>query len=173
MTVHDRPQVFVHPERPTPERIDPVTNARIMKPEGGLWTSSLKANGDGPPTCGWIEWMNAERWFRHGEDARAWVLQPDPDATVYRIDSPTDLQALVSEFPAESDVPRILDPKLDYEAVAEVYAGIWLTAQGQRLTRFSQPSLYGWDCESTLWFGWHFEGEPVELDAPVRRTDQR
>lgn len=39
----------------------------------------------------------------------------------------------------------------DFEAMQEVgIHAIHITLQGERETRFSTPSLYGWDCESVL-----------------------
>lgn len=157
MTPENYPeQVFIHPERPHPDRLDPISNRPQFKPEGGLWTSSYRDE-----SSAWVNWMQAEQWYNHS-DATAWLLTPD-DPDIYQIDTLTDLKVLASEFPNE-DSP-LSYTALDYEAIADVFDGIWLTQQGQWQTRFSHPNLYGWDCESTLWFEWCFENaEPIEME---------
>ena len=39
---------------------------------------------------------------------------------------------------------------LDFEKIAENYDAIWLTEKGMQETRWSNPDLYGWDCETFL-----------------------
>lgn len=39
----------------------------------------------------------------------------------------------------------------DFEAIHEAGVdAVYLTQQGERETRFNDPSLYGWDCECVL-----------------------
>ena len=56
---------------------------------------------------------------------------------------------------------------LDFERMAADFDAVHLTDEGQWATRLTQPSLYGWDCESTCWLRWAFEraepGPAVEL----------
>lgn len=78
--------MWLGPERPTSEKMDPIENAGpkqgiMMKPVGGLWTSTL--DGDSSP---WLEWCRAERWGI-SEGTQAWLLEPAPDAAVLTIDS--------------------------------------------------------------------------------------
>jgi len=39
---------------------------------------------------------------------------------------------------------------LDFEQLSKTYDAVWLTYNGERKTRYSNPDLYGWDCESVL-----------------------
>lgn len=151
-------QLFVHPERPNSSKMNDVADQPHMKPYGGLWTSSYR---DG--TCGWIEWMQSEQWAMHDE-MDVWLLTvTDPD--LYVIDSMADAKRLVEEYPRDPDdldwkmTPDTLSTP-SYEAAAVDYDGIWLTTNGQSVTRLpgpSEPELYGWDCECTIWFDWVFD----------------
>jgi len=55
---------------------------------------------------------------------------------------------------------------MDWEEIAKHYDGVMLTEAGQVHTRYSRPlSLYGWDCESTVWFRDVFEGvKKIEIN---------
>lgn len=49
---------------------------------------------------------------------------------------------------------------LKFSEMAKQFDGMHLTDNGQWATRlppFDSPNLYGWDCESTLWFRWAFD----------------
>lgn len=151
-------QLWVSNEPPDPEKVKPIEppeEAVLQKPEGGLWTSPLR---DG--TCGWIEWMQGERWCPVDEP-EAWRLTVADDVELYTIDSVGDLEAITTA-PAD---PRwgpagIMNHTIDWQGVFEDHDGIHLTREGQVATRFTgreTPDLYGWDCECVLWDGWHFE----------------
>jgi hypothetical protein len=134
--------------------IAPITNRDFfIKPNGGLWTSTLV---DG--SSAWVEWCRAEEF---GEpDAQHWyVLEPDPAARVYIIDSLADLNRLIAMYPHPDKEQRLYSRffgYIDFEAVSQDYDAIHLTEAGQWATRYSEPSLNGWDCESTVWFRWCF-----------------
>jgi len=135
-------------------RVAPVLNAEFVKPQPGtgLWTSTY-ANGKS-------EWVEAyEDMF--GEDgisayALNWfVLTPCPTARILVIDSLVDLRRLLRQYPARRPYLRMLALP-DFEAISRDYDAMSLTSRGQWATRLTQPSLYGWDSESTLWFRWMF-----------------
>ena len=44
----------------------------------------------------------------------------------------------------------------DFEQLAIDYDGVHITESGESATRHTEPGLYGWDCESTVWFRWAF-----------------
>jgi hypothetical protein len=132
------------------------------KPRGGLWTSTWHEEYGG----GWVQWCLSEEFECDRSDPtwpKCWLLDPAPDARVYTIDSYADLQALVDRFPHRYDYEdRGFGAHVDLQprwlSVAEHYDGVHLTDAGQWATRLSHPlNLYGWDCESTLWFRWSFE----------------
>lgn len=143
------PQIWIGPTEPTPEQIDPIVNhpVGINKPCGGLWTSTETTER----SSGWIEWCRRECWWNTTERL-IWRLHPQDDLDVLHVISITDLEPWFQ--------PDVL-PTIDWEALFEDYHGVHLTTTGLRNTRFtfdtSTPSLYGWDCETTLWSEWVFD----------------
>lgn len=175
-------QVFIHRERPEPSRFDRPTNKNdlMCKPDGGLWTSTLRSDG----TTAWGEWCRAED-FAGGEYPR-WRLEPAPTVQLYEVDTEADLLRLLDvyqrtdtgsrRYPSGTTVgdhpdsvgayPSGTFAQIDFEQMhAEGWDGIHLTEHGQRETRFSTPGLYGWDCESTLWLYWAFLLPAERLDT--------
>ena len=147
-------QGFLSEDEPTPEKFDPPTNAGglMNKPEGGLWTSTLRDDG----TCAWLEWCRAESWGLTDE-TKLYALEPASDIAVLEIDSFDDLQELLYQW-RRKNIPPALErfAPLDFEAMAHGIDAIHLTKRGERKTRYSTPGLYGWDCECTLWLQWAF-----------------
>lgn len=145
-------QVWVGPEAPAPEKLAPVSSkpSRVKPAGGGLWTSTWDARTGSD----WIEWCR-ENEFR-GPTFDAWLLTPDPSARVYEVDSLADLIRLVNLYPTQ--YTDLYDsPCVDWAEVASEWDAVHLTEEGQWRTRLSDPvNLYGWDCESTLWFRWSF-----------------
>jgi hypothetical protein len=132
------------------QTVAPVTNAHFVKPGGGLWTSSFI---DGRSE--WVDWVESERFL--DSYSLTWhVLTPDPASRIYVIDSLADLTRLLDRYA----VKKKWDGSMrwpDFERIAGEYDAMHLTAEGQWATRLTHPdSLYGWDCESTLWFRWSF-----------------
>lgn len=148
------------------EKIPPVKN-RQVKPEGGFWTSTLK---DG--SSGWVDWCRAEQ-FRNPDMDNWFLLEPAPNARILTIDTLADLKRLLARynFNPFSRITDLVFRYPDFERIAQRYDAMRLTEEGQWRTRMSMPdSLYGWDCESTLWFRWKFTSvrrlrDPLE--APV------
>lgn len=145
------PQLYVARKNSfNPDSIRPVKNQHFVKPDWGLWTSTF--NPEGKYASGWVEWCAGEmpEWI---VDMHAFLLTVSPTARVYTIDSLGDLVSLVSKYPLKTDIPQLKQFEwIDWEAVSRDYDGVYLTDEGQWATRFSTPSLYGWDSESTLWF---------------------
>jgi len=129
-------------------KMEPVTNDRFHKPQGGLWTST--ANDE--TVSGWYEWGKNEGMI--APNAVTWTLIPEPNALLVEIDSYGDLTALVAQYGGSGSYGQLV---IDFEAMArDGYDGMHLTDRGQWATRMSKPNLYGWDCESTVWFRWAF-----------------
>lgn len=135
---------------PTPDRVAPVTNRPLTKPTGGLWTSTYRQD----IVSDWVRFV-VEQWTGAG-DADLWLLTPDADARVHTIHTYPDLAALADRYPPPpGDQHR--QPVVDWEAAAHDLDAVCLTEDGQWATRLTEPlNLYGWDCESTLWFRWRF-----------------
>lgn len=159
------PQMFIGPERPTPEAFDAVSNppekAIASKPDGGLWTSTVRDDGG----SAWLDWCHANDWF--GPDDRIWILEPENPVDLLVIDDARDLYSALAEYERD-DVPefvgRVFSP-FDWDALADDFDGFRVSERGQIATRFSTPGLYGWDAESTVWFRWAFSS--VEDRGPV------
>lgn len=141
-------------EAPSPDRFKPITDSTRRKPTGGLWTSTWLGAAE---LSGWAEWCRIEDFG--AVECDAWLLTPDADAEVYTVDTYSDLAYLHhcygnSRRIGDSD---LFECYLDWPLVAERFAGVHLTDEGQWRTRLTMPyDLYGWDCESTLWFRWAF-----------------
>lgn len=128
--------------------IKPVKNALHTKPKGGLFTSTFCPAGRFASE--WVEWCSSEmpHWIK---DRSALLLEVEPTARVYTINSYQDLEKLVRKYPYESRFKFL--HFLDWEAISKDYDGTHLTSEGQQATRFSRLyTLHGWDCESALWF---------------------
>lgn len=118
-----------------PELIKPITNINREKPYGGLWTSPIDSN------WGWKNWCDSEN-FRECNIENSFTLKLYDWSKICVIDSVSDLMNL----PYYENYMKFLD----FEEIAKNYDAIWLTDNGQTKTKFSNPSLYGWDCESVL-----------------------
>lgn len=143
----------------------PIRNYGFIKPNGGLWTSTL--NGD---SSDWIRWCE-DNEFRVPGKWRGWTLKPVDHARIYRVDSVSSATWLFSQYATDLRVPFWL---LDFEAVAWEWDAIHLTVKGEIVTRMMQPiTFYGWDCESTLWFRWMFTSvAPWHQNRQPRRTSE-
>lgn len=141
------------------EEMDPVKNQLHVKPLGGLWTSTYQPTGKF--ASGWIEWCYSEEpeWITE----HAFLLEVKPDARIYTIDSQSDVLQLLNKYKLyrlRSESGKLIDVMdlgmsmaiLDWEKIAQDYDGVHLTEEGQWRTRLARPGLYGWDCESTIWF---------------------
>lgn len=160
----------------------------------GLWTSSRLPDG----LSDWVQWAICEDFELSGNTSLGetdagilvehyWRLSPSAGLPVIQVATVDDLNALAGEFGHRYGGNRDWGGmyrmeggvcRLDFYAMAAAgYVGVNLTDSGQRATR--DPgcsglddglSLYGWDCESTVWLGgWPFvaavRGEPMQVEA--------
>lgn len=122
----------------------------------GLWTSTYA------PSIG-SDWIVRGREMGLVPDApvRSFLLFPAPDARIFVIDDVPNLLVLLRRFERPTMLTSRMFASLDFDRIREEYDAIHLTEEGQWRTRFSIetncPSLYGWDCESTLWLNWKFD----------------
>ena len=138
-------QLFVSTTTISRGRFEPIKNRGLVKPYGGLWTSTWEGE-----SSAWVRWAsdNYKTLYRR----QWWLIEPDPVARICTIETYEDLRGLVARYPAGH-----FSEYLDFETMAREFDAIHLTKKGQRATHFTFPeSLYGWDCESTLWFRWSF-----------------
>lgn len=131
--------------------IAPLRNERAwIKPDGGLWTSSyIDGSSD------WVSWCRSEGFGT--PDKQNWfILTPAATARVRVIDNLSDLTGLLDEYGKDKCHRTYKDRIPDFERLAQHYDALHLTEEGQWATRNTDPNLYGWDCESTVWFRWCF-----------------
>jgi hypothetical protein len=113
-----------------------VSNGNIIKPVGGLWASPIRS------IYGWKDWCMSNEWEL---EKLTTSFEFDFIGKTIIIDSEKDLSRLIW---------RKIDKRLeleypDFEATKKIADAIFLTAQGERSTRYTFPrNLYGWDCES-------------------------
>lgn len=191
-------QLWEHDEEnpPQPDKIEDVEcsmekgGVMGVKPVGGMWTSTLNDKG----TSAWIDWMKAESWTIRSEPLTVWRLKVQDDLKIFEIDSYEDLVELIEKVGHQEEIREHfvglmedsgLDDKRtkerytkpDWEEASKHFDAIHMTGKGQRETRGilrDGYDLYGWDCESTLWFDWCFEtvehyGE-IEIGARSEAT---
>ena len=124
----------------------PIENRESFnKPEGGLWASPVDSS------WGWIDWCHAEE-YRECVQANSFRFTLADDANVMVIDDLEDLRKLPwirSEFERLHEF-RTLRGINFWALLTSGVQAIHLTVEGQERTRYSEPSLYGWDCESVL-----------------------
>lgn len=133
------------PERP----FRPVSNDRlpVNKPDGGRWTSTWLGDALG---SAWVQWcLNKKESWLQGD---CYLITPRSGARIYVIDSLEDAQVLpLAKLPPMFNSDYI--QCIDWLAVSRDYDAVHLTEKGQEATHLSFPlNLYGWDCESTVWF---------------------
>lgn len=114
-------------------KFKPIENAIAAKPWGGLWSSPVNS------AFGWRDWCVREE-FRLSSLGVSFEFVFDGD--VFVIDGMDDLKKL----PLIEYYPFIVYP--DYEKVAQEYDAIFLTENGEHLTKYT--FMYGWDCECVL-----------------------
>lgn len=124
-----------------PKMIRPIKNREWCKPSGGLWTSPEDSK------YGWKEWCKAED-FRDCNEHNCFKLNLNEEAKVYVINNVQDiLKAPLVKIKYKDMYSKQF---IDFELLSKEYDAIWLTEEGQRKTRNSEPDLYGWDCETVL-----------------------
>lgn len=165
-------------------------NFALVKPPGGFWTSAF----DPVYGSGWAQWCLAEKFdgtgvsvcrCYHDSDREpnhqcfaprftGWILRPHADARILHLDGHDDLEGLHAAYPrCFGPYATLLSPgrhgsfcSIDWVRVSQDYDAVHLTHAGQWATRMTSPlSLYGWDCESTVWFRPVLECVGLLLDA--------
>lgn len=169
-------QLFIGDIAPSKENFRLVENTLIIskpKHQTALWTSTYH------PIYGsaWVQFC-FESLSLNVNELNSYLITPAADARIYEINIEEDLQYLVPKYIntdcLDSDFPQFMKNSfaiLDYEKMKNDYDGIHLTELGQIATRFTIPSLYGWDVECTLWLNpaW----EKVESLGPIEYKPER
>ena len=116
-----------------------------IKPTGGLWCSEYKED----TISSWHEWCHAEN-FHEGRLDCGTIFEIKDNARIFIIDKFSDLLYLSEHYELKDGVISTFLSSLDFESIAKDYDAIKLTENGEHETRFTKPSLYGWDVESML-----------------------
>ncbi|MEH6848066.1 hypothetical protein CON15_19775 [Bacillus cereus] len=156
-------QLFVGELTPCEEHITPVRNEMGMnKPRGGFWTSTYINEEHGSD---WVLWSLGNEFYTC-TNSTSWLLTPSTGARIATVDSHQDLVELTEKYKAKNEMKLLgasslmtrFDHLIDYEKLSQDYDAFRITEKGQMDTRFSHPhNLYGFDCESTVWFRWCFD----------------
>lgn len=119
-------------------RFETIVNRPFVKPHGGLWAS--------PKVCewGWKDWCIAESY----SDLRTY-FEFIFTGYIVTINSLADAKLLPRQ-PHESHESASWGWPDFEELVRNNVGAIYLTQMGEQETRFSEPNLYGWDCECVL-----------------------
>lgn len=128
-----------------PEKFDSVKNCEkrmaAKKPSGGLWTCLINE------PFGWRDWCLSENFFL---DSLETFFIVDFTGELLVIDDLHDMSKLhLHQSEIYKDLPFFnLAP--DFEQLKKEYDAIYLTTRGEKLTRLTEPNLYGWDCGCVL-----------------------
>lgn len=127
------------------EAFVPITNREYFnKPLGGFWTSPVDSE---------------HSWFSYVMDSgMEWPL----DQCIFLKAKEESKVLIINSMSDIKDLPTINDELsskklIDYEALVNHYDAIWLTAEGEANTRYTNTdmNLYGWDCETFLFLNSH------------------
>lgn len=122
-------------------KFKPAEHEVFIKPKGGLWVSPVDSS------WGWIDWCEAED-YGHSKASPYFDIMVRPETRMIVIDSLADAASKLPWVRADGFM-RFRWP--DWRAVImDGWDMIVLTERGQEETRFGEPSLYGWDCESAV-----------------------
>lgn len=149
-------QLHIGKTEPSPGAMAPIMNRQFIKPFGGFWTSSYLGEAEGSD---WVQWcLSNEFGYGIDNDFPAWLLHPIKNPNLLVVDKYADLDNVMKGFgyPIYEGSSMFL---LDYERIkAAGFDGFRVTERGRAETHLSMPyNLYGYDCESTIWFRWCFE----------------
>ncbi len=134
-----------------PEKVDTIENFRFphIKPSGGVWTSTYTKKESTPSD--WLYFCKMEQLISE-KKIHGLLLKPKKECNIVEIDTINDLNDIIKKYPDEPDEGYPLETRINFEGLARDFDGLHLTYKGQWETRFTQPNLYGWDTESTIWF---------------------
>ena len=115
-----------------------IENQGFIKPKGGLWSSPVRSS------FGWKEYCeNVNYNLKSLLEFFAFSIE----GSVFVVDTYADMMALPWED-YSSTVPIKLP---NYEKMVQSgIDAIFLTVEGNFMTRIKFPSLFGWDCECVL-----------------------
>lgn len=120
----------------------PIKNRYFVKPDGGLWASSINAR------YGWKDW-NKDTEFRECKEENSFKFKLKANAKVCIINSVKELKLL----PMENQCPSLIGRQikfLDFEKLITLGYDAMLVNISSDYGLYWD--LYGWDCDSLLVF---------------------
>lgn len=163
-------QLFVNKETFNRSKYKTITNCTYLcKPRYGLWTSTYLPEAQYPSD--WVEWCVCNNFAINKTIGS--ILRVLPGANIYVINSLEDLKALFKWYKNPEPSGLCNRPLLDFCAVSKHFDAIHLTQRGESKTRLclDDIDLYGWDCESTVWFNTKYLKLEQEIHIP--RNEKR
>lgn len=136
------------------------------KPQDGFFTSTWDS---ARRSSSWLDFMRTQG-LRAPDGRRVWTLEPDPEATLYVIDTIGDYKLLADEYPQRWNHPNVSAKNPSYapnwnrieSGNSKPFDGVHVTnaaiAAGKAQSPNEHPQFLGWDVESTLWLVWRFTG---------------
>lgn len=137
----------------------PTNRQHRSKPDGGLWTSPEGSE------YGWIDWLRDNEYLeRPSWHSGFWYrFHVDGEPNLLVVDSPEAVNRTMERWSLPDSLVPDLDDfalrTLDHESIcAAGYDGLWLTHEAESYCRWQmQMIMYGWDCETVLWYRWCFD----------------
>ncbi len=112
--------------------------ATFNKPKGGLWASPIKTN------YGWNEYCKQGEFVGFSSSFEFLFK-----GNILIIDNELDLKN-IDWLNDEFDIYKALRGINFKKMLNKNIDAIYLTAKGEEETKFTDPGLYGWDCECVL-----------------------
>lgn len=148
------PQLHMGEKNPKDTKYEIKNEPGFPKPKNGVWTSTF----DKDSGSSWMAWCRSAipQWLQEKGN----ICEVKDDVKIAEIDSFEDLENMLDKYGIE----KFGIKTIDFEKLAEDYDGLHLTEKGQWKTRLTEPSLYGWDAESTIFFRDVFKScKPIDL----------
>ncbi|MBZ4649184.1 hypothetical protein [Thermosipho sp. (in: thermotogales)] len=140
-------QLFVG-TKPDPTQFTPVKNPRPGRtlPKGGFWTSTFTGK---ETMSDYVRYMKREA-LRFKAGSKAYLLEPDPNAKIFRVNNYEDFMNMVSKY----GIGKNDEFTIDFERMSKDYDAVHISRSGLKaVTDFSKDmGLFDWTSESTLWF---------------------
>lgn len=137
-------EIFVHygSKKFKEDLFEPIKNRYWVKPDGGLWASSVNAK------YGWKDW-NKDSGFRECKEENSFKFKLKANAKVCIINNVKDLELL----PIQNQTPSLCRKPisfLDFEKLITIGYDAMLVNLSNDYELYW--TLYGWDCDSLLVF---------------------
>lgn len=124
-----------------PEMFKPIENIELYnKPTGGLWACPENSINSWADLCNYRKWQDRL--------TLNFKIELNMKSGVLKIDSYQSFLQCWETYGLD-EIGKIIYA-LDFEAMSKQYSAFWLTDEGEVQTKFTQPGLRGWDCETVL-----------------------